>query len=63
MGVQLWEDIIGINTKGKIYQRKDHLRQIFYVNVDYIDRMIWQSIYIRENSPKINVQLNRKEGE
>ena len=30
---------------------------------DYIDRMIWQSIYIRENSPKINVQLNKKEGE
>ena len=25
--------------------------------------MIWQSIYIRENGPKINVQLNRSEGE
>ena len=30
---------------------------------DFVDRMIWQSIYIRENNPKINVQLNRNEGE
>ena len=26
---------------------------------DYTDRMIWQSIYIKQNKPKINTQLNK----
>ena len=25
---------------------------------DFVDRMIWQSVYIKHNKPEINVQLN-----